>query len=380
MYDVAALNNIRNTPDRQLRLRRELFSVLKDRNMSKQFKADTCIKILAISLSWSIDDCNKEPSAENVAAVFQCIHDLCMNFKRHLSKHHTVYAFMAHTLDTLGFTPISQSLNVAVSDKNTDEIRAAGYNVLHKVVKSKDGKEVFTKNYIDFQFLHLGENFVREIAPRLEEHKDVKFFPDQWQYDVIQRIKQDKSALVVAPTSTGKTFISFYTITRVLEKTKADPKAKSMDTDMKSRIVFVAPSTPLVNQMGANIYKRYKGENVTFGLFTSEYRENVDNCDILVCTPQILFSLLISPASQQWASRLQYVIFDEIHCIGTQDDESSLRSSYAKSLAFVPCPFLALSATVQNPAKLQSWLETVTSQEVALLPKTPIQPWNDIQR
>jgi hypothetical protein len=303
-----------------------------------------------------------------------------MNFKRHLSKHHTVSTLMAHTLETLGFGPISKALHVTLNDGTTDEIKGAGFNFLHKVVKAKDGKEVFTKNYIDFQFLHLGENFVREIAPRLEEHKDVKFFPDQWQYDVIQRIKQDKSALVVAPTSTGKTFISFYTITRVLEKTKADAKAKSTDADMKSRIVFVAPSTPLVNQMGANIYKRYKGENVTFGLFTSEYRENVENCDILVCTPQVLYNLLISPASQAWASRLQYVIFDEIHCIGTQDDDSSLRSSYAKSLAFVPCPFLALSATVQAPAKLQSWLETVTSQEVALLPKAPIQPWNDIQR
>ncbi len=363
-------------PDRQLRLRKKLFSVLKNRNMSKQFKADTCIKMLAVSLSWSVDDCNKQPSAETVAVVFQIVHDLWINFKSFLYKHHAVCTYMAHTLDTLGFSPICKILDVALNDNTLEVIRNANYSVLQKIAKAKDGGEIYTKNCIDFQFMHLGENFVREIVPRFEDHKDVEFFPDQWQYDVIQRVKQDKSALVVAPTSTGKIFISFYTITRVLEKTKTEPKLKATESKMKARVVFVAPSTPLVNQMGANIYKRYKNENVSFGLFTSEFRENVENCDILICTPQILYVLLVSPSSQQWASRLQYVILDEIHCIGTETDDSC----YAKLLAFVSCPFLALSATVQNPTKLQSWLELVTSRDVALLPEEPIQPWNDIQR
>jgi hypothetical protein len=50
----------------------------------------------------------------------------------------------------------------------------------------------------------------------------ISFTPDAWQYDLIKLIDQDQTVLVVVPTSAGKTFSSFYVISRMLEKMKKE--------------------------------------------------------------------------------------------------------------------------------------------------------------
>lgn len=46
----------------------------------------------------------------------------------------------------------------------------------------------------------------------------VDFSPDAWQRDVLDKIDADESILIVAPTSSGKTFISFAAMERVLRE------------------------------------------------------------------------------------------------------------------------------------------------------------------
>ena len=65
--------------------------------------------------------------------------------------------------------------------------------------------------------------------------------PSGWQRQVLDELDNDRSIFVVAPTSAGKTFISFYAMERVL---RADDDAV---------LVYVAPTKALVNQIAAEI-------------------------------------------------------------------------------------------------------------------------------
>ncbi len=60
---------------------------------------------------------------------------------------------------------------------------------------------------------------------------------------VLDAIDTGSSALIVAPTSSGKTFISSYCINAVV-RAEGDPQGL---------VVFVAPTKPLVNQVAAQV-------------------------------------------------------------------------------------------------------------------------------
>lgn len=61
---------------------------------------------------------------------------------------------------------------------------------------------------IDFQLRHCGPFLERSFDPAPDSR--VSFHPDAWQRQVLDAVDAEKSLLVVAPTSAGKTFISFY--------------------------------------------------------------------------------------------------------------------------------------------------------------------------
>ena len=56
----------------------------------------------------------------------------------------------------------------------------------------------------------------------LTSYKDVPFVPDGWQFDLLELIDQERSALVVVPTSGGKSFVSFYAISKALQRIESE--------------------------------------------------------------------------------------------------------------------------------------------------------------
>lgn len=46
------------------------------------------------------------------------------------------------------------------------------------------------------------------------------------------------------------------------------------------------------------------------------------------------------------------MIFDEVHCIGTEEG-----AVWERLLKTIPCPFLALSATISNKGSFGNWLQ-----------------------
>lgn len=199
-----------------------------------------------------------------------------------------------------------------------------------------------------FQLLHCGPYFDRSIDSAPDDR--VPFEPDGWQRKVLDEIDSKRSLLVVAPTSAGKTFISFYAMKQILE---------SNDDDV---LVYVAPTKALVNQIAAEVQARfsksfkYPGKSV-WGIHTRDYRiNNPTGCQILVTVPHILQIMLLAPSNAKstgsWSTRVKRIIFDEVHCIGQAEDGII----WEQLLLLAPCPIIALSATIGNPQEFNQWL------------------------
>ncbi|KAL8857898.1 MAG: hypothetical protein Q9178_005517 [Gyalolechia marmorata] len=200
--------------------------------------------------------------------------------------------------------------------------------------------------YHEFQLLHCGPYMDRNLdsAP---DARVKTFNPDGWQRKVLDELDADRSIFVVAPTSAGKTFISFYAMEKILRRND------------DSILVYVAPTKALVNQIGAEIQARFKkayrhaGRSV-WAIHTRDYRiNNPSGCQILVTVPHILQIMLLSSSNaKSWSRKVRCIIFDEIHSIGQAEDGVV----WEQLLLLAPCPIIALSATVGNPEQFNSWL------------------------
>ncbi|CAG8674029.1 7843_t:CDS:2, partial [Gigaspora margarita] len=170
-----------------------------------------------------------------------------------------------------------------------------------------------------FQILYAG-HLIDRNTNSVDDKRVKNFKPDQWQCEVLDVIGNNESALVCCPTSSGKTFISFYAIEKILRE---DDEAE--------------------------VYGRFEknythGGKTVWGIRTREYNENHDKCQILVTVPEMLEILLLSPSNVKWVSRIRRIILDEVHCIGEMDGGST----WETLLLLAQCPILALSATIRT--------------------------------
>ena len=133
----------------------------------------------------------------------------------------------------------------------------------------------------EFQLLHCGPYMDRNTDAK-PDRRVPTFQPDGWQRQVLDELDANNSVFVVAPTSAGKTFISFYAMEKVLRDSN------------EGVLVYVAPTKALVNQIAAEIHGRFSktyphaGHSV-WAVHTRDYRvNNPSGCQILVTVPHIL--------------------------------------------------------------------------------------------
>jgi hypothetical protein len=217
-------------------------------------------------------------------------------------------------------------------------------------LKRKNQERLLSEGPTKFQLEHCGPYFDRAIDSAPDPR--VPFNPDGWQRKVLDGIDKNQSLFVVAPTSAGKTFISFYAMKRALEASEDEV------------LVYVAPTKALVNQIAAEVQGRFSktykhaGRSV-WGIHTRDYRiNNPTGCQILVTVPHILQIMLLAPSNAEkknsWSCRIKRIIFDEVHCIGQAEDGLI----WEQLLLQAPCPIIALSATVGNPKEFSDWLSS----------------------
>lgn len=252
---------------------------------------------------------------------------------------------LTEIFDTLGLTSLHDA-NAAAKTLEAAE---------NKLQETSNGQAVFpadeatTQSASRFQLTRMGPWMKRDVGAVLDPRAGRLL--DSWQIDVLNCIDSYKSTLVVAPTSAGKSFMGFHAMSRTLETEDGV-------------LVYVAPTKALVNQVVAEVYSKFSKANsppgtVICGAFTREMRIAPIYARILVTVPQCLEVLLLSrelAGPGGWRSKLKWVIFDEIHCINMDDG-----AIWERLLPLVPCPFMALSATVGDVDNFQAWLHSLAT-------------------
>ena len=210
-----------------------------------------------------------------------------------------------------------------------------------------------------FQLTRMGPWMKRDVGA-VQDPRASRLL-DSWQIDVLNCIDSYKSCLVVAPTSAGKSFMGFHAMSRVLETESGI-------------LVYVAPTKALVDQVVSEVFAKFAKVakapgSILCGAFTREMRIVPTNCRILVTVPQCLEILLLSrglAGPGGWRSNLRWVIFDEIHCINMGDG-----AVWERLLPLVPCPFMALSATVGDVENFSTWLGSLAEAKAEYQSERP---------
>lgn len=210
-----------------------------------------------------------------------------------------------------------------------------------------------------FQLRHAGDHLKRTLGTRKD--KRVPFDPDKWQVDLLDAVDANKSAVVTAPTSSGKTFICFYAIEKVL---------RSSNTDV---VIFCLPTKALANQVSADIYARFTPKNCRLslqGTLMADRCTEPFNSQILITIPSMLESLLNSSQNDPRTkdkiskgsfntSRVKYIIIDEVHKI----NDPTIGLSIERIIHMAACPLLLLSATIGNLHGFFSWFHSIEASK-----------------
>jgi len=225
---------------------------------------------------------------------------------------------------------------------------------------------------VKFQMRYCGAQMPRVVGTPDEKGR-VTFVPDDWQKELLDAVDDEKSVLVVAPTSAGKTFVAYYALRKVLE------------ADDEGVLIYVCPTLSLALQTTAEIpciyRKEYRtpGRNMT-GIFTENVRENLRGCQLLVTVPSGFYNLFTNPEHQQFVQKVRYVVFDEFHNLFGENG-----ATWETMVTLTQSPFLALSATIADPQRLESWLKPMQdskNQDVLCIPSLKvgkqIERYNDL--
>ncbi|KAH8687441.1 hypothetical protein BGZ60DRAFT_393597 [Tricladium varicosporioides] len=329
------LDPISSEQDRYLRTIDYLNSL--DSVKTLHLEGEINIYALLSLLTWWAEACKSDSKKREgyhiVALIWTTIRTICTS-KSPISKEVSQHAIKICTLLGINdaLSPIASTTDRKLSFKFTYPLQTEKLRI--------------DMSQSEFQLNYCGPYMDRMLDAKPDPRVS-SFIPDGWQRDVLDQLDANKSVFVVAPTSAGKTFISFYAMEQVLR------------ADNDGVLVYVAPTKALVNQIAAEVQGRFSkkfpqaGKGI-WAIHTRDYRvNNPTGCQILVTVPHILQIMLLSPSNaKSWAPRVRRIIFDEIHSIGQAEDGVV----WEQLLLLAPCPIIALSATVGNPDQFSDWL------------------------
>mmetsp|Transcript_3439 Transcript_3439/g.7476 ORF Transcript_3439/g.7476 Transcript_3439/m.7476 type:complete len:1260 (+) Transcript_3439:104-3883(+) len=211
--------------------------------------------------------------------------------------------------------------------------------------KLMSGKE----NLISFQLTEMADR----LPPLSRYNRKLQLEP--WQFDILQAIDNRESAVVCAPTSSGKTILSTYTC-----------------KNANGPVLFVLPSEVLVWQVASIYYQFFKG-NVTVCTEQITFQEVTGDAQVYIGTPMALERSLskvrgiagdeMTKGEREFMildggfNQFDYLVLDEVHTLNGPEGDALQRIIKACN-----CPMLALSATIGNAVQLKDWFASVLNE------------------
>lgn len=213
--------------------------------------------------------------------------------------------------------------------------------------KLMKGKE----NLISFQLTEMADR----LPPLSRYNRKLQLEP--WQFDILQAIDNRESAVVCAPTSSGKTILSTYTC-----------------KNANGPVLFVLPSEVLVWQVASIYYQFFKG-NVTVCTDQITFQEVTGDAQVYIGTPIALERSLckargiaggeMTKGEREFMildggfGQFDYLVLDEVHTLNGPEGDAIQRITKACN-----CPMLALSATIGNAVQLKDWFKSVVDEHI----------------
>ena len=180
-------------------------------------------------------------------------------------------------------------------------------------------------DYKFYMFENLGH-----LLPPLNFWDKGNFKFDDWQIDVIKKVKNKQSVFVRAPTSSGKTFI-----------------AMSCGI-FHQKVIYVCPAKPVAYQIGSHFIKM--GFKVHFMLENHATNSFDDKTNIFVGTPDMIEKYIYRTKND-----FDYAVYDEIH---------NLTQEYENIIHLLNCNFLILSATISNPQDIIDKFKIIQNKDI----------------
>ena len=201
------------------------------------------------------------------------------------------------------------------------------------------------------------DNYPSENEEKYKEHFSKFKYPlHVFQKWAIEAIVEGNHVLACCPTGSGKSLPAEFSLDFFVSRGK--------------KVIYCSPIKSLSNQKFFDFSQKYP--NISVGIITGDIRCNPD-ASVLIMTTEILLNKLYQLKSgakngnnsfeMDIENELGCVIFDEIHLI----NDPSRGHVWENSIMMLPrqIQMVGLSATLDNPEKFASWLETRGSTSVS---------------
>jgi ATP-dependent Lhr-like helicase len=191
--------------------------------------------------------------------------------------------------------------------------------------------------------------------------------PRQHQLALLEKARERRSALLIAPTGAGKTLAGFLPSLVALHDRPRRTKRAGIHT------LYVSPLKALSVDVARNLEAPVAEMRLPIRLETrtsdtsqgKRARQKVDPPDILMTTPEQVALLLASKEAPLLFERLDRVIVDELHALAPVKRGDLMALDIARLRGFAPdLVTVGLSATVAEPDVLRAWLVPQTGGDV----------------
>ena len=215
---------------------------------------------------------------------------------------------------------------------------------------------------------------VNTMPPRFEAWFEERGWrPRPHQLELLEKVINKRSTLLIAPTGAGKTLAGFLpSLTALAER----PQRKRGEAHRGVHTLYISPLKALAIDIKRNLETPIAemGLPITLETRTGDtsahrrQRQKLIPPDILLTTPEQLALLLASRDAARFFSDLAYIVLDELHSLVISKRGHLLSLGLARLRTLRPdAVSIGLSATVAEPDALCQWLVSQPANQADLI-------------